>query len=65
MPTAAAACKIPAPVCKHCDLTMVFLGKLPSVQQHPEVQVFRCLSCNHVASEETKRASAHAAFQHG
>jgi hypothetical protein len=44
---------------------MVFLGKLPSVQQHPEVQVFRCRSCNHVASEETKRASAHAAFHPG
>jgi hypothetical protein len=49
----AAACQIPAPACKHCDLTMSFVGKLPSVQQHPEVRVFRCPGCNHVACEET------------
>jgi hypothetical protein len=47
-----AASKIPPPVCKHCDVTMALIGKLPSVQHHPEVRVFRCYSCNHVASEE-------------
>jgi hypothetical protein len=53
MPTAAAACEIPTPVCKHCDVTMVFVGKLPSVAHHPEVRVFRCYNCNHVTSEAT------------
>jgi hypothetical protein len=47
-----ATSQIAAPVCKHCDVTMVFVGKLPSVQQHPEIRVFRCYVCNHVASEQ-------------
>jgi hypothetical protein len=44
--------KGPAPACKRCAATMKFVGKLPSVQHRPEVQVFRCHSCNHVAAEE-------------
>jgi hypothetical protein len=52
MQPAASACKIPSPVCQHCDVAMVYVGKLPSVQHHPEVCVFRCYSCNHVASEK-------------
>jgi hypothetical protein len=47
-----AATKIPLPVCKQCGVTMALVGKLPSVQDQPEVRVFRCYGCNQVASEE-------------
>jgi hypothetical protein len=40
------------PVCEQCAAAMKFVGKLPSVQHRPEVRVFRCLSCNQVASVE-------------
>ena len=34
---------------------MTLVGKLPSVQTHPEVRVFRCYGCNQVASQEVDR----------
>jgi hypothetical protein len=51
-PAAAVAAELPSPVCEHCDVTMVYVGKLPSVLHYPEVLVFRCYGCNHVVSEE-------------
>ena len=51
-PAAAVAAELPSPVCEHCDESMVYVGKLPSVLHYPEVLVFRCYSCNHVVSEE-------------
>jgi hypothetical protein len=49
MPSASA---LQPPICEQCDAAMKFVGKLPSVQHRPEVRVFRCTSCNHIASVE-------------
>jgi hypothetical protein len=52
----APASEIPSPVCEDCETAMTFVGKLPSVLHYPAVRVFRCYSCNHVASEEAVAA---------
>jgi hypothetical protein len=50
--------EVPSPVCEHCEIEMTFVGKLPSVLHYPAVRVFRCFSCNHVASEEARELAA-------
>ncbi|WP_041801950.1 hypothetical protein [Rhodopseudomonas palustris] len=40
------------PHCELCSTAMTLIGRLPRISLQPSVQVFRCLSCNHVVSAE-------------
>ena len=38
-------------ICDGCGKPMIYLGKLPQSHGKPAVMIFRCFSCNRVASE--------------
>ncbi|ABD87109.1 hypothetical protein RPC_1547 [Rhodopseudomonas palustris BisB18] len=43
----------PFQLCAKCAMPMAFIGRLPRIQHHPEITVFRCLACLLIVTEES------------